>query len=196
MRSPHCFVISPLGERYNNKQKVGSKELILNTEIFNHEYVNRKGVVCSCPMLDSTSIGQGSEVIVHHNVFRRWHDVKGVERNSKAWFTDDKYIVSKDQIFLYKENTNWKSMDGFCFVKPIKSKNSWSGEEEHPTKGIIKYTDGSFKEGEVVGFTPFSKYEFIIDGEKLYRVYSKFITIKYEHQGDEETYNPSWAQSS
>ena len=48
---------------------------------------------------------------------------------------------------------------------------------------------------QVVGFTPFSKYEFIIDGEKLYRVYSKFITIKYEYKGNEETYNPSWAQS-
>ena len=43
------------------------------------------------------------------------------------------------------------------------------------------------------GFTPNSEYEFIIDGEKLYRVLSKFITIKYEYQGDEEAYNPSWA---
>jgi urate oxidase len=66
---------------------------------------------------------------------------------------------------------------------------------EHETKGIVKYTDGSLEVGQVVGFEPFSKYEFIIDGEKLYRVYSKYITIKYEYQGNEETYNPSWAQS-
>ena len=38
-----------------------------------------------------------------------------------------------------------------------------------------------------------SIYEFIIDGKRLYRVYSKFITIKYEYQGNEEEYNPSWA---
>jgi len=193
MKGVYNFVISPIGHRYNNKKKVGDKELILNSEIYNHEYVNRQAVVCNSPIVSNVSIRKGDEVIVHHNVFRRWHDVKGNERNSKAWFSEDKYIVSPDQVFLHKHKGQWKPMPGFCFVKPLKNKSSWSNEEEHPTKGIIKYTDGSFLEGDVVDFTPFSKYEFIIDGEKLYRVYSKFITIKYEHNGDEETYNPSWA---
>ena len=196
MNSVYNFVITPVGERYNNKKKVGDKELIINTELFNHEYVNRKATVLSCPLLGDDYIEKGAEIIVHHNVFRRWHDVKGVERNSKAWFSEDKYIVCQDQIFLYKNKDQWKPIPGFCFVKPLKSKNSWGEDIEDPTRGIIKYTDGSFLEGDVVGFTPFSKYEFIIDGEKLYRVYSKFITIKYEHEGNEETYNPSWAQSS
>ena len=49
---------------------------------------------------------------------------------------------------------------------------------------------------ELVGFTPFSKYEFILNGKRLYRVMTQFITIKYEYQGDEEKYNPSWAESS
>ena len=57
----------------------------------------------------------------------------------------------------------------------------------------IVYTDGSFKEGDLVGFTPSSTYEFIIDGKRLYRVMTQFITIKYEYQGNEEEYNPSWA---
>ena len=196
MRSVYNFVVTPMGERYNNKKKVGDKELIINTEIFNHEHVNRKATVKSCPIINETHVEPGGEVIVHHNVFRRWHDVKGNERNSKAWFDEDNYIISQDQIFLYKNENQWRSIPGFCFVKPLKSKNSWGDDIEDPTRGIIKYTDGSFLEGDVVGFTPFSKYEFIIDGEKLYRVYSKFITIKYEHKGNEETYNPSWAQSS
>ena len=196
MRSVYNFVVTPMGERYNNKKKVGDKELIINTEIFNHEYVNRTAIVKACPIINETHVEPGGEVIVHHNVFRRWHDVKGNERNSKAWFDEDNYIISQDQIFLYKNENQWRSIPGFCFVKPLKSKNSWGDDIEDPTRGIIKYTDGSFLEGDVVGFTPFSKYEFIIDGEKLYRVYSKFITIKYEHKGNEETYNPSWAQSS
>ena len=103
MNSVHNFVISPIGQRYNNSVDVDGKELILNTEVFNHEYVNRKAVVIGCPLLGDNTIQKGSEVIVHHNVFRRWHDVRGVEKNSKAWFSEDKYIVSKDQIFLYKE---------------------------------------------------------------------------------------------
>ena len=36
----------------------------------------------------------------------------------------------------------------------------------------------------------------IVDSERLYRVLSNFITIKYEYQGNEEEYNPSWAKSS
>ena len=203
MRSIYNYVISPVGDRYNNKKKLGDKELILNTEIFNHEYINRKAIVHSCPIISDTCIKPGDEIIVHHNVFRRWHDVKGNERNSKAWFNEDTYIISQDQIFLRKIKTPWtrfkepiwKPLKGFCFVKPIKNKSSWGLEKENPTKGVVKYTDGSFEEGDIVGFTPFSKYEFIIDGEKLYRVYSKFITIKYEYKGNEETYNPSWAQS-
>jgi len=196
MKSVYNFVVTPVGERYNNKKKVGDKELIINTEIFNHEYVNRTAIVKACPIINETCVESGDEVIVHHNVFRRWHDVKGKERNSKAWFNENNYIISQDQIFLYKNKDQWRPIPGFCFVKPLKSKNSWGDNIEDPTRGIIKYTDGSFLEGDVVGFTPFSKYEFVIDGEKLYRVYSKFITIKYEHKGNEETYNPSWAQSS
>ena len=68
-----------------------------------------------------------------------------------------------------------------------------SVEEEEQCIGIVKYTDGVFEKEELVGFTPFSTYEFIIDGVRLYRVMNKFITIKYEYQGDEEEYNPSWA---
>ena len=67
---------------------------------------------------------------------------------------------------------------------------------ERPLIGIVKYSDGTVKKGDLVGFRPNSEYEFIVDGEKLYRVLSNFITIKYEYQGNEETYNPSWAQSS
>ena len=35
------FIVSPIGNRYNNSVRVDDKELILNTEIFNHQYINR-----------------------------------------------------------------------------------------------------------------------------------------------------------
>ena len=38
-----------------------------------------------------------------------------------------------------------------------------------------------------------AKYEFILDDERLYRVKSKLITIKYEYKGNEKEYNPSWS---
>ena len=196
MKSVYNFIIEPLGSRYKNTVNVGDKELIINSEIQNHQYVNRYARVLSVPIYaESLGIKVGDTVIVHHNVFRRWYDVRGREKNSKSFFKDNKFIISQDQIFLYKNKDNWKPLEGFCFVQPIKSEDKFNKDIEHETKGIVKYTDDSLEVGQVVGFEPFSKYEFIIDGEKLYRVYSKYITIKYEYQGNEETYNPSWAQS-
>ena len=196
MKSVYNFVVKPIGKRYNNVKKVGDKELIINTEIFNHQYVNRQATVISKPIIGDTDINVGSDVILHHNVFRRWHNVKGVEKNSKSYFNEDTYIVQPDQIFLYKKFWQWHSPKGFCWVKPIKNKDKYANSETQENIGIIKYTDGSFKVNDLVGFTPISNYEFVIDNELLYRVYTKFITIKYEYQGDEEAYNPSWAQSS
>ena len=196
MKSVYNFVVKPIGKRYNNVKKVEDKELIINTEIFNHQYVNRKATVISKPIIGDTDVDVGSDVILHHNVFRRWHNQYGKEKNSKSYFNEDTYIVQPDQIFLYKKFWQWHSPKGFCWVKPIKNKDKYANSETQENIGIIKYTDGSFKINDLVGFTPISNYEFVIDGELLYRVYTKFITIKYEYQGDEEAYNPSWAQSS
>ena len=186
------FIISPIGERYNNVKRVDDKELILNTEIFNHQYINRKAKVIATPLLFQSPIKVGDEVIVHHNIFRRWHDVKGREKNSRSYWKENKYIISQDQIYLY----NNKAMPGYTFVQPIKSNNKLAVNTEQPLIGIVKYTDGKFKINDLVGFKPSSEFEFIINGKRLYRVLNKFITIKYEYKGDEKEYNPSWAKSS
>jgi hypothetical protein len=199
MKAYKDFIISPIGYRYNNSKKVGDKNLILNTEIFNHQYVNRKAKVISTPLLFNSPVKVGDEIIVHHNIFRRWHDVKGREKNSRSYWKEDKYIISEDQIYLYKQNKKWKAMPGYSFVKPLKSTSKFNTKKEKPLVGIVKYSDGTFNNfytKELVGFTPNSEYEFIVDGQRLYRVMNKFITIKYEYKGNEEEYNPSWAQSS
>ena len=196
MKSVYNFVVEPKGNRYNNSTKVGDSELILNTEIFNHQYINRQAIVKSVPIIGNTDIKINDTVIVHHNVFRRWHNQQGIEKNSRSYFNENNYLVNHDQIFLYKRNNNWICPKGYCFVQPLKQKNPLDIDLEIPLMGIIKYSDGSYNTKDLVGFTPNSEYEFVIDGERLYRVLSKFITIKYEYQGNEETYNPSWAQSS
>ena len=193
MKSVYNFVVTPKGERYNNKKKVGDSELILNTEIYNHQFVNRTAIVKSIPIIGDTDIQPGDEVIVHHNVFRRWHNVKGIEKNSRSFFDENTYLINQDQIFLYKRNNTWNAPKGYCFIKPLKAINQFNIECEKPLQGIVKYSDGTVEVNELVGFRPSSEYEFIVDGERLYRVLSNFITIKYEYQGDEEEYNPSWA---
>ena len=195
MKAPFDFIIEPKGERYNNTTKVGDKNLILNTEIYNHQYINREAIVKSIPTAFETKIKPRDTVIVHQNVFRGWHNVKGKEKNSRSYFNENTYLVKPDQIFLYKRDNNWIAVDGYCFVQPIKQRTEFNQDIEEECIGIVEYTDGVYKKNELVGFTPFSTYEFIVDGKRLYRVMNKFITIKYEYQGNEEEYNPSWAES-
>ena len=195
MKSLYGFLIKPIGERYNNIKKIGDKELVLNTEMFNHQYVNREAEVISVPKIGDTDIKVGDIVIVHHNIFRRWENVRGEEKNSRSFLSEDLYIANADQIFLYKRKDKWIAPKGYCFIQPIKETNEFNIKTEKRCAGIVLYSDGSNNVGDLVGFTPFSTYEFVIDNIRSYRVLSKFITIKYEYQGNEEAYNPSWAQS-
>jgi len=196
MKGVYNFVVAPLKSRYDNTKNIDGNELIVNTGIFNHNYVSREAIVKQIPTVGVTDINIGDTVIVHHNVFRRWHNQYGVEKNSRSYFDDETYLVTSDQIFLYKTKDVWKPQKGYCFVIPLKQTDSFSVESEKPLQGIVKYSDGTVEVGDLIGFKPSSEYEFIVDGEKLYRVLSNFITIKYEHQGNEKKYNPSWAQSS
>ena len=197
MKSIYNFVISPKGGRYNNKKNIDGKELIINTENYNHQYINREAVVISTPMIgDDLGIKPGDIVITHFNVFRRWLDMKGREKNSRSYFNETTYLITKDQIFLHKRDDQWLTPKGYCFIQPIKETDKFSVETEKPLKGVVKYSDGTVNVNDVIGFKPKTECEFIIDDVKLYRILSNFITIKYEHQANEETYNPSWTQSS
>ena len=194
MKPLHSYLIKPKNNRYDNIKKIGDEELILNTEFSNHLFVSRSAIILETPSLFESNIENGDEVIVHHNIFRRWNDVRGNERNSKDYFKNDKYFCYPDQIFLYKKDNNWKAADGYCFVKPLKNDNEYSIDKEKSLQGIIKYKDNSdfINIGDKVGFTPWSEYEFIINEERLYRVMTKEISIKYEREKKEAEYNPSW----
>ena len=166
MKSVYNFVVTPKGERYNNKKKVGDSELILNTEIYNHQYVNREATVISTPIIGDTNIKPGDTVVVHHNVFRRWHNIKGVEKNSRSYFNESTYMITFDQIFLYKRDKKWIAPKGYCFVKPLKAIDKFNVESEKPLQGIVKYSDGTIETGDLVGYVPRTQSEFIVDGER------------------------------
>lgn len=199
MKGIFDFVVIPKNDRYSNTKNIDGQELILNTELQNHNFVSRIGIVMAAPSINTTGVREGDEVILHHNVFRRFRDIRGVEKNSKSYYKNNMYFVSPDQIFAYKRMVKWIPLNGFNFVKPIKEDKMFSINFEKPLVGVLKYKDPnlhSVNEGDLVGFKPGSEYDFLIDKEKLYRVPTNLITIKYEYQGDEKEYNPSWAESS
>ena len=201
MRGLFNFIIAPKGKRYNNTTTVGDTELILNSSIEDHLMINRTGIVKALPKLGNTDLQVGDEVILHHNVFRRWYNQYGDEKNSRSFIDENTYCVQDDQIFLYRNKNKWLAPSDYCFVKPIKPYDKITTDTEQPLVGILKYSNKSLDdigltENTLVGFSPNSKFEFIIERERLYRVLTSSITIKYEYQGQEEEYNPSWLQSS
>lgn len=189
MRGLFEFVIRPQNKEYNNEKQIDGKNLILNTNKSDHKFVSRIGIVEYTPAYNAMGIEFGDEVIVHHNVFRRWDDIRGNEKKSRNWYRDNLYIVPVEQIFAYKKITQWNALPGYNFIKPIK---------DNELVGEIVFKDPYFKaanKGDIVGFKPNREYEFNIDEQILYRVPTNSITIKYEHQGKETKYNNSWLQS-
>ena len=181
MNSIYNFIIST-GNRYNNTVEVEDKELIVNTEITERDavFVNRIGTVVGTPLAIHTPVEIGDEVIVHHNIFRRWFDVRGNERNSGDYIDEDKYKVAMDQVFAYRRpGGEWLATPGYCFVEPIVGKtNNWDTSNELELIGHIQIGNEllGLDRGDLVGFRPNTEYEFTIDGKKLYRIYSNFIT--------------------
>ena len=197
MNSIYDFIVKPLGKRYNNVKKVGDNDLILNTNIETHLSVNKEAVVVSTPIAYETPVKKGDKVFVHHNVFRRFYDAKGREKNSRSYFKDDLYFCSPTQLYMY----NKKPHLNYCFVAPVCNKSSLSISNEKEHFGILKYSNSSLEAvgltpGDLVVFTPNSEFEFIIEGERLYCMKSNNIAITHEHEGNEKEYNPSWAISS
>ena len=197
MKSLYSFIVKPLNERYDNVKKVDDKTLIINTGIENHRFVSKKAAVVSTPAAYTSKIKVGDELYVHHNIFRRWYNMKGKEKNSSTFFKDDLYFVSPEQIYMY----NLKPHLDYCFVKPLKNQNLLENRKEQPNVGIMKYSNSSLEAlgitpGTLITFTPNSEFEFVIEGERLYCMKSNDIALTHEYQGNEEENNPSWAKSS
>lgn len=194
------FIVKPVGSRYENSIDIDGKELIVNTKIESFKSVSNMAEVIAVPIAYETDIKVGDTVVIHHNVFRRFYDMKGKQKNSRSYFKEDLYFCSLDQIYLYKTDTEWKSFGDRCFIKPLKNIDHLKLDKERKLIGILKYGNDSLKElkinpGDLVGYTPYGEFEFIIDGQRLYCMKSNDIVIKYEYKGDEEEYSPSWAQS-
>ena len=77
MNSLYDYIITPIGERYNNEKKVGDKSLVLNTKIEEFKSINKKAKVISIPKAYDLPIKTEDIVYVHHNVFRRFYNMKG-----------------------------------------------------------------------------------------------------------------------
>ena len=188
IQSIYQFIVEPKGGRYNNTEKAGDKEFYINTVVDEKDYrfVNRIGIIKSLPLFP-TELEEGMEVIVHHNVFRRYWGQQGDMRNSDEFLQNDMYLCDMSSLFLYrKPGEEWNTFLDSCFVRPISKEKELldSLDKDEELKGTLFYSNktlekGGLKVGDTVGFTPYSEYEFNIDGERLFRMRDREITCKF-----------------
>ena len=198
MKALYDFIVEPLGERYANKIKIGDKELVLNTNIENHKFVNSIAKVLATPVNIETKVSKGNILLVHHNVFRRFYDIRGNEKNSRSYFKENKYFVSMDQVFMLYDN-GWKSFGDRCFVKPLQNDNTFVTDNRKKNYGVLAYGNDKLKklnvnEGDVVSYKNKREFEFVIDRELVYCMKSNDILINHGQQRNKKEYNTSWAQ--
>ena len=200
MKSIYDFIIQPLGDKYSNTVKISGVDVVVNTKIENWKFVNRLATVIETPLAFNSKIKKGDIVVIHQNVFRTFYDMKGQKKKSRSYFKDDLYFCAIDQIYLYKNSDGWNSFGDRCFIKPIKDNDSLTLDKEQKLVGILKYGNSSLEaleinQGDLVGYTPNGEWEFLVENERLYCMKSNDIVIKYEYEGNEVEYNPSWANS-
>jgi len=186
MKSPFYFITRAYnGRRYDNVKSIGGIDFITSTSEEDHKASNRYAEVIETPLGYEGPIRNGDTLLVHHNVFKFYNDMKGRQQSGKSFFKDDLFFIDEEQFFMYKQDGEWYSYDRYCFVKPVPTSESYIFKpfSEEPLVGIMKYPNDYLKSkgissGDMVCFKPESEYEFDVDGEKLYRMYDHQITIK------------------
>src|SRR5210317_2587711 len=172
MRSPFYFIVKPLDDkRYTNTKNIDGIDFITSTSEENHKASNRQGVVVATPLGYDGEIVVGDLLLVHHNVFKFYNDMKGRQKSGKSFFKDDLFFIEDDQFYMYKHDGNWYSHDRYCFIKPIDAKKSYIMKpfKEEPLMGVMRYPNEyliskGVKEGDTICFEPESEYEFDVDG--------------------------------
>ena len=203
MKTIYNFIVKPVGKKYENSIDVEGKELILNTSYENYKFINRIAKVIAIPLSYEHTIVEGDIVLLHHNVFRTWYDIRGNQRTSASHINDNESKCYLDQIYAVFKNGIWQSLPGYCFVAPVSVSNSTNitDKKEKELFGIVKLNNNELKskgvnQDDLVSFTPNSEFEFLLNEQKLYRIKNKDITATYGYKENEIEYNTGWRKSS
>ena len=112
--------------------------------------------------------------------------MKGREKNGKSFLRDNTFFLDDSQYYAYRthESEDWNCLQDYCFVVPVEKKDYYIQKlsKEEPLTGVVKYSNESLtklgvNKGDMVCFEPHSEYEFTVDGEKMYRMYTRNITM-------------------
>ena len=176
------YIIVEIDEAYKNEVD----GIIVNSTIESVAHINRIAKVVEAPSF--TILKKGDEVIVHHNMFRMRNGMKGKKVKSDYYIEDNKYFIPLTLVFGYRrDGGDWQAIRPFVFVKPIEfeetnaggftitraESNSHNGKKK--LRGTVKFPNDELlaqgvKVGDEVLFSDYSEYEFLIEGEILYKM--------------------------
>ena len=110
MKSPFSFIVRPVkGKRYNNTKKISGLDIIISTSQEDFKFSNREAEVIELPLGYKGPIQEGDILLVHHNVFKYYNDMRGEQRSGKSFFKDDLFFVEEDQYYMYKRDGKWNA---------------------------------------------------------------------------------------
>ena len=85
MQSLFDFIVKPVNnKRYNNTTNIEGLEFITSTSQEDHKFSNREAVVINVPLGYVGNIKKGDTLLVHHNVFKYYYDMKGRQKSGSG----------------------------------------------------------------------------------------------------------------
>lgn len=178
MRSPIYFIAKPYGGRYANRKN----GIITSASIEDHTATNRLAEVVATPLNYEGEVQEGDILVVHHNTFRYFYDIKGRRVSGNSFFKDDKFFIAPDEFYMYRREGQWHSHMDYCFIKPLPVRDGviMKPGSEEPLVGTVRYgnrylEEYGIQEGDEIIFEPESECAFDIDDEHLYRMRTKDI---------------------
>ena len=185
MKSPYSFIVKPVGgSRYVNSKNIGGVDFVVNSSEENHKASNRIAEVIEIPIAYDGDIQIGDHLVVHHNVFKFYNDMYGRKKSGKSFLKDDLFFVDNDQFYMYGRDGQWFAHDRYCFIKPIKKRSRTidTNDKEEPLMGEMLYpnaymTSKGVCPGDIVAYKPNCNYEFVINGQKMYRLFDHQISM-------------------
>lgn len=86
MKSPFYFMVTPVdGRRYNNTKNLSGTDIVVSTSEEDHKFSNRFAEVIETPLGYNGPIETGDTLLVHHNAFKFYNDIKGNRRSGKSF---------------------------------------------------------------------------------------------------------------
>ena len=192
MQAMRQFVVR-VDNKFTNEIKLkNGVSLILDTKFEPHKHRAFWGEVVELPLKGGGSVSIGDKLYFHHSIIF----------NENYQIADDLFLVAFDEnggynslCYAYEHDGTIHTLGDFIFLTPppkeeVKSESGLflGFEKKVEDRGYIKYMNELGDElgvsiGDLVGFSPNSDCDFLINDEKLWRMRLQDLTVVYEQAG-------------